>query len=223
MFFVATPIVSLLTDVAVAAITAIAGPITMWWVKRMYKAKEEDRAKKRTIEREMSLNIRIENELEKIREKYDADRVWIARFHNGSHYISGAERLSSMRRISITHESTKEGVSSEKSEIQGLLVSRIPRFIKDLTRSRYVCSDKKDYSTMFRLLLENRGAKSVFAFPMESFDDKITGFVAMDFPEDTPDCLKSNIVETKARIARLVGFIFYEVEVGYAEQSKFNK
>ena len=66
-----------------------------------------------------SSHTRINETLTELRVKSDAARVQLVQFHNSGEFLDGI----SMKKLSLTHESLRNGVSSEMSIKKDLLLS----------------------------------------------------------------------------------------------------
>jgi hypothetical protein len=74
--------ITVVTTVMVALITAIIGPIIVNWAR----LKMEKKADKTPMREALDASSIIDNQIENILTELECDRVWIAQFHNGGHF-----------------------------------------------------------------------------------------------------------------------------------------
>jgi hypothetical protein len=114
-------------------------------VLRFIKGKKAKKSEKAFTE----VNMRIWEVLTELRIRSNACRATLAQFHNGGKYVDG----SSMRRMSITHQSCDQKASSTMQFRQDSLVSRFVELIELLQENdsdiRMVTEDDESNSKRF--------------------------------------------------------------------------
>jgi len=88
---------AMLTTIIVALITAVIGPLLMTW----FKNKLETKPTKSLVEEAIDLNELVSEQLEIIIDELEADRIWIAQFHNGGYFYPTGK---SIQKFSIFYE-----------------------------------------------------------------------------------------------------------------------
>lgn len=101
--------------VAVAAGVLIALP----GLKAIQRKRERKSVFNPTDSNFRELHTRVHEHLSEIRIVLDAARTTVFHFHNGGSFLDG----SSMKKFSLTHQSTTSGVSDTRSECQDVLLS----------------------------------------------------------------------------------------------------
>jgi hypothetical protein len=144
---------------------------------------------------------RIQDILTVLRDRFDAQRVYFSRFHNGDHYVDDSELLKKTR----THESVREGMQYQAEHFRGMLISTIPDEIElaveDGPSWRLVRELKPG---KFKNLCMMGGAHAVARCAVRA-QGKVIGFIGVDFDQET----KPNDEELKlvcdyaARVAEL--------------------
>lgn len=99
----------------------------IYGIHKVYKKWKDARLKK-SDELFTQINLKIWEILTEIRIKGNASRVSITQFHNGGKYVDG----SSMRRMSITHQSCDQKIPSTMQFRQDSLVSRFSELVEML-------------------------------------------------------------------------------------------
>lgn len=129
--------------IGAAAAAAIAGIFFgLKEVIKLLKTKKVRKSEKAFAE----TNMRIWEILTEVRIRFKGCRVSLAQFHNGGKYVDG----SSMRRMSITHQSCDQKASSTMQFRQDALVSRFVELIEILQDNDpgiRMVSEEKDSNT----------------------------------------------------------------------------
>jgi hypothetical protein len=102
-------------DIIVAFVSGVLGPFILLVGKHYLEARASKR--KDIIKESCNLNTEVEEKLERIREKFDADRVWISQVHNGGHFLPTGK---SIQKFSMFYEIVKAGVPSVKYKFQNI-------------------------------------------------------------------------------------------------------
>lgn len=165
-------------EVIVAFITGVLGPILLIVTKNILsKNKKPDIIKDTLKECEL-----IVSKIEHIRDEFNADRVWVAQFHNGGNYYPTGK---SMAKFSIIYEVVNVGVSSIQSNFQSIPVNLFSRSINQLLENdTIIISDFKDETIAtygLKYIAEDTGCKSGYLFSIKSIDDKFVGILGVDF------------------------------------------
>ena len=71
------------TQVIVAFITGVLGPILIMYVKHLL---DKRKSNPDTIQETLKVSELVVNKIEHIKEEFEADRVWVTQFHNGGHF-----------------------------------------------------------------------------------------------------------------------------------------
>ena len=115
----------MLTTIIVALITAVIGPLLMTW----FKNKLETKPTKKLLEEAIDLNELVSEQIEIMIDELEADRIWIAQFHNGGHFYPTGK---SIKKFSIFYEQTTSDAPSVKDMFQNIPVSLFPKVFSTL-------------------------------------------------------------------------------------------
>jgi hypothetical protein len=179
------------------------GPTAVEYIKIKLSKKDND-----PVKRDLVYSTVISEELEEIREKLDADRIWIGMFHNGGHFLHGAK---SMQKISVMHENTKAGVLSNVLLFNNIPVSLLSRSIIYIINEPLIkivdVSEADNAFSGLTAVYDALGVKSGYVIGLfDIVNDSLLGLVGVDFNTlseiDTED---SEFLILRAQ--RLAGYI----------------
>ena len=161
----------------------------------------------------LSSNIKKEDylstKLDKIRENYKADRVWVIEFHNGGHTFTGK----SMQKFSEVYEETQVGVSTEASKTQNLPTSLFSKFFNELVDNNFIYF--KDISKIgqnsialsMNNFFESRGITSFFATSLVDMNGSLIGVLCLDGVKNVLDLSEKNIINLKNEAYFIGGYL----------------
>jgi hypothetical protein len=120
-------------------------------------------------------DLRITEQLAHLRDRVDAQRAYLSRFHNGDHFNDDSELLKKTR----THEVVRDGVAYQSEHFRGMLCSTMViesgpswTMVNDLPKGK------------FKWLCMIGGVDSVARCAIRK-GGKIVGFVGLDFDHAT--------------------------------------
>lgn len=119
--------------------------------------------------------IYIHEFVENIREEFKFDRVGICQFHNGGKFLNGR----SMKKFSMTYESTAPGIEKIKRNYQNVMVSEFPKMVAGLLDNDFFIvdhSNSTEYPQMWREMQTNGIVQSV-KVPIRGLRGDIMGFI----------------------------------------------
>jgi hypothetical protein len=166
------------TEVIVAFITGILGPVILLYLKNKFdKKKSPDMVKDALRVSEL-----ITSKIEHIREEFSADRVWITQFHNGGHFYPTGK---SMAKFSIIYESVGTNTNSVQLNFQNIPVNLFSRSINRLLENDVIeIPDFKDETVAtygLKYVAEDHGCKSGYLFSIKTIEGKFIGVLGLDF------------------------------------------
>lgn len=205
----------LIGKVLAAAISSLGGILSSYLLYQMRFKNDEEKNKGEgddEIGEHIEYAQRIDRELRSILETVEADRVWIAQFHNGKEYYPPSSSNNSMKKISVTNEVTSPGISKERSTFSNMLVSFFSDMILDVSEENHVryASHESDKSPdEVDVLFRQRGCKSMDLFSMKNLDEKLVGILGVDHMHNASDFSdkKINYLNKKANL--LGGLLYY--------------
>ena len=167
---------AMLTTIAVALITAVFGPIAVAWAKSQFETKPTD---KNLVDEAIELNSLVDEQLENIMKELDADRVWIAQFHNGGHFYPTGK---SIQKFSIFYEKTTPNSQSIQTTFQNVPVSLFPKAMATLYKDGEISiptyeGEDYDLSSVSRPY----GTKSFYMITLNDLHDKFIGVISVAY------------------------------------------
>lgn len=181
-------------EVIAAFLTGIVGPLLVqYYITRQKRIKDKNSD---PVAEQMVVCSQIDAKLEKIKEEYKADRVWIDQFHNGGHFYPSGK---SIQKFSMFYEVLTSGTESVKMIFQNIPVSLFSRSTNHLLEhSHLAVPDFKD-ETIATLGLKytaaETGTKSGYYFAIKNIDGKFIGIMGLDY------CKKKAVLSPEQIIA----------------------
>ena len=170
---------AMLTTIIVALITAVIGPLLMTW----FKNKLETKPPKKLLEEAIDLNELVSEQIEIIIDELEADRIWIAQFHNGGHFYPTGK---SIQKFSIFYETITPNTEPIQSVFQNIPVSLFPKSLsklyKDGELSIVTLNGEENYD--LKPLCLTYGTKSFYMISIYNLDDHFIGVMGIAFNEE---------------------------------------
>jgi GAF domain-containing protein len=171
--------ITVVTTILVALITAIIGPIIVNWAR----LKMEKKADKTPMREALDASSIIDNQIENILTELECDRVWIAQFHNGGHFYPTGK---SIQKFSIFYEKSTPNLPPLLHTFQNIPVSLFPRVLSKVYQDQEISVD--DVSTAedtygLEYMTTQFGTKSMCAVGLYSLDDHLIGVLNISFKE----------------------------------------
>ena len=170
-------ILTTITTILVALITAVLGPIIVNWVK----IKMEKKDKVTPMREALDASTLVDNQLENILNELDCDRVWLQQFHNGGHFYPTGK---SIQKFSIFYEKATPDLPHLQHTFQNIPVSLFPRVLSKIYKDTEIAID--DISTAedtygLEYMTTQFGTKSVCMLGLYSLDDHLIGVLGISF------------------------------------------
>ena len=166
----------------IAFLTGIAGPILLVLVKhKLFSVNKDLEKRKKDFRQSLEIQERINTSLNTLQQKFNLDRLWIAQFHNGGNFYPGNK---SMKKMSMTFESTAPGIAADIMKMQNLPVSFLSPVLQKLTEEDNTGINidvytEEDYA--LRSFWETRGVQTVYLFPIKCLESDFIGIFGVDF------------------------------------------
>jgi len=167
---------AMLTTIAVALITAVFGPIAVAWAKSQFETKPTD---KNLVDEAIELNSLVDEQLGVILKELEADRVWIAQFHNGGHFYPTGK---SIQKFSIFYEKTTPNTQSIQTTFQNVPVSLFPKAMATLYKEGEIAIptyEGEDYD--LTSVSRPYGTKSFYMISLNDLHDKFIGVISISY------------------------------------------
>jgi hypothetical protein len=166
----------------IAFLTGIAGPVLLVLIKhKLFKQTRQLERRKTEFKHALEVQDKVNTSLNQLQQKYNLDRLWIAQFHNGGNFWPGNK---SMKKMSITFESTAPGIAADIMKMQNLPVSFLSPVLQKLTETDVTgitidVFTEEDYA--LRSFWEGRGVQTVYLFPIKCLESDFIGIFGVDF------------------------------------------
>jgi len=170
----------LTSEVMIAFITGVLGPVLLLVVKNII---EKKKLKKPDMVLEaLKLGKLVESKIEDIKDEFKADRVWITQFHNGGHFYPTGK---SIAKFSVMYESVSTGVPSIQHNFQNIPVNLFSKSMNQLSSHDTIAiPDYKDETVAtygLKYIAQDTGCKSGYIFAIKTIDDKFIGVLGLDY------------------------------------------
>jgi hypothetical protein len=166
----------------IAFLTGILGPVLLVLIKHKLFHKDKHLERRKTeFKHALEIQDKVNTSLNQLQQKYNLDRLWIAQFHNGGNFWPGNK---SMKKMSITFESTAPGIAADIMKMQNLPVSFLSPVLQRLTDADATGVNidvytEEDYA--LRSFWETRGVQTVYLFPIKCLESDFIGIFGVDF------------------------------------------
>jgi hypothetical protein len=166
----------------IAFLTGILGPVLLVLVKhKLFSVNKDLEKRKKDFRQSLEIQERINTSLNSLQSKFNLDRLWIAQFHNGGNFYPGNK---SMKKMSMTFESTAPGIAADIMKMQNLPVSFLSPVLQKLTEEDTTGINidvytEEDYA--LRSFWETRGVQTVYLFPIKCLESDFIGIFGVDF------------------------------------------
>jgi len=166
------------TEVIVAFITGVIGPILLLYIKSILdKKKTPD-----IVKDALRVSELITSKIDHIRDEFSADRVWIMQFHNGGNFYPTGK---SIAKFSFIYEAVSLNTSSIQMNFQNIPVNLFSRSINQLLENDVIeIPDFKDQTIAtygLKYVAEDTGCKSGYLFAIKTIDDRFIGVLGLDY------------------------------------------
>ena len=171
--------ITVVTTVMVALITAIIGPIIVNWAR----LKMEKKSDKTPMREALDASSIIDTQLENILNELECDRVWISQFHNGGHFYPTGK---SIQKFSIFYEKSTPNLPPLLHTFQNIPVSLFPRVLSKVYQDQEIAVE--DVSTAedtygLEYMTTQFGTKSMCAVGLYSLDNHLIGVLNISYKE----------------------------------------
>ncbi len=168
-----------IAGIIIAFISGVIGPITVMYIKYLLDKKKK---KPDMVMDTLRVSELVNSKIDHIKEEFNADRVWVAQFHNGGNFYPTGK---SIAKFSIIYETVNQNVNSIQSNLKNIPVNLFSRSINQLLNNDVIeIGDFKDETIAtwgLKYFAEDTGTKSTYQFAIKTLDDKFIGTLGVDF------------------------------------------
>lgn len=172
-------ILTVITTITVALITAVVGPVIVNWVKLKMERKDASTPMRDALETSTLIDI----QLEQIMEELACDRVWIAQFHNGGYFYPTGR---SIQKFSIFYEKCTSNTPTIQTTFQNIPVSLFPRVLSKVYKDNELSIDDvtaEEDTYGLEYLTTQFGTKSICLVGLHSLDNHLIGALTISFQD----------------------------------------
>ena len=171
--------ITVVTTIVVALITAIIGPIIVNWAR----LKMEKKADKTPMREALDASSLIDDQIENILNELECDRVWIAQFHNGGHFYPTGK---SIQKFSIFYEKSTPNLPPLLHTFQNIPLSLFPRVLSKVYQDQEIAVEDVSTATDtygLEYMTTQFGTKSMCAVGLYSLDNHLIGVLNISYKE----------------------------------------
>jgi len=163
------------TTISVALITAVIGPIMVSWAKKKFET-----PKPNPLDEAIQANSLVDEQIGVIMDELEADRVWVAQFHNGGHFYPTGK---SIQKFSIFYEKCAYDAISIRHTFQNVPCSLFPKALSALHKNSEIAvpsfTEGEDYD--LGSISKPYGTKSFYMIALDDLQGKFIGALAVSF------------------------------------------
>ena len=193
------------TPIIVAFLTGVAGPILVLIVKEILK---KMKPAPDMIKEACEIGDLITSKIDHVKDLVDADRVWVAQFHNGGHFYPTGK---SIAKFSIFYESVNVGIPSIQSNFQNIPVNLFSKSVNELLKTNSIeipnVSNHEVPSFGLRYIGEDSKCKSIYIFAIKTIDDKFIGALGVTFTKRVHTLDEHTIQQLHIQAAQIGGVL----------------
>jgi GAF domain-containing protein len=170
-------ILTVITTITVALITAVIGPVVVNWIKLKMEKKDLSTPMRDALE----TSTLIDTQLEQVMEELECDRVWIAQFHNGGHFYPTGR---SIQKFSIFYEKCTPETPNIQNTFQNIPVSLFPRVLSKVYKDNELSIDdvnSEEDTYGLEYLTTQFNTKSICMVGLHSLDNHLIGVLTISF------------------------------------------
>jgi hypothetical protein len=200
--------ITVITTVTVALITAIIGPIIVNWVK----LKMEKNSLSTPMRDALETSTLIDTQLEQVMEELECDRLWIAQFHNGGYFYPTGR---SIQKFSIFYEKVTPNTPNIQQTFQNIPVSLFPRALSKVYKDNELAMEDTYGLEYFS---SQCNTKSICMIGLHSLDNHLIGVMGISF-EDAHHITKEEWIYIRQKVG-VIGTLLSEYLYTTAQKAK---
>lgn len=196
----------LTSNVIIAFITGVLGPITVILLKN-YLDKRKEKKPDMVLDA-LEISKLVNDKLDDIREEFNCDRVWVSQFHNGGNFYPTGK---SMAKFSFLYETVSSDTASIQPNFQNIPVNLFSKSLNELLEDDVISiPDFKDETIAtfgLKYIAEQNNCKSGYMFSIKSIDDKFIGILGVDYTKRKTKLSKEQINKLEILSSSIGGVI----------------
>jgi len=169
-------ILTLITTISVALITAVLGPIAVTWAQKKI---EKNKNKSNLVDEAIQLNSLIDDQLEILMDDLNCSSIWIAQFHNGGYFYPTGK---SIQKFSIFYEKVIPDVQSIQTTFQNIPVSLFPKALSMVYNDGEVKYNQDGIEKLdLDIFLKECNSKSLYMISLNDLHGRFIGILAVSY------------------------------------------
>jgi len=169
--------ITMITTIAVALITAVIGPAVLEWIKLKFNKQP---SKESLMKEAIDLNELVDYQLDNMIEVLECDRIWVAQFHNGGHFYPTGK---SIQKFSLFYEKVSPNTQSIQHIFQNIPVSLFPKALAKLYKDGELGILNSSIHENYDLhsFACDYGTKSFYMLAIDDLDSHFIGVIGIAF------------------------------------------
>lgn len=193
----------LMVAIITAVTTSIIGPIAVHYVKLWTSSKKKD-----PLTESIAVNETVNIKLESIKELSNADRVWLAQFHNGGNFYPTGK---SIQKFSLVYELISTGTIPCQHQFQNIPVSLFSKSINTLHKGKVISipdtSIENKQFEGFTSVIPGANVKSTYLFPLYTIKDEFVGIVGIDYSNRKKELTDKQLIDLELEMSAIGGVL----------------
>jgi len=191
--------ITAITTILVAFITAVLGPIMVEWVKSKIIKKE---IKESPVKEAIDMNSMVDSQLEQMMDELDCDRIWIGQFHNGGHFYPTGK---SIQKFSIFYEKLTPITQPIQHIFQQIPVSLFPKSLSKLYKDGElaIVNYNTDETYDLNMFSKDHNTKSFYMLAIDDLDGHFIGVIGIAYTDKEHKLSKDEWIFIRQKIGAI--------------------
>jgi hypothetical protein len=167
---------TMITTIVVAIITAIVGPILLEWFRNKFNKK-----KPKAVHEAITFNAMVDEQLSQLMDDLNCNNIWIAQFHNGGNFYPTKK---SIQKFSVFYEKVSYNTFGISPILQNIPASLFPKALDKVNTESYLEILDVEASNEFyglETIITQLKAKSLYLFGIYSLNDVLIGVLGISY------------------------------------------
>ena len=191
--------ITMITTIIVALITAVIGPAVLEWVKLKFNKQP---SKESLMKEAIDLNELVDYQLDNMMDVLECDRIWIAQFHNGGHFYPTGK---SIQTFSLFYEKVSPATQSIQHIFQNIPVSLFPKALSKLYKDGELGILNSNIHENYDLhsFACDYGTKSFYMLAIDDLDNHFIGVIGIAFNNNEHKLTKEEWVFIRQKVGAI--------------------
>lgn len=198
------------SEVIIAFITGVLGPISLILIKNHLDKKKEK--KPDMVLDALEISKLVNDKLEDMKDEFKADRVWVAQFHNGGNFYPTGK---SMAKFSFLYETVSSNANSIQPNFQNIPVNLFSKSLNELLEEEVILiPDFKDETIAtfgLKYIAEQNNCKSGYMAAIKTIDGKFIGILGLDYTKRKTKLTDEQVTRLEIHSSSIGGVLMNEI------------